>query len=72
MSTLRIGPMAAAADGEELVTVSVPRAFTVTLADKREVAVPAGMQELPKSIAEHWYSAANGVTPSSGTLSLKK
>lgn len=62
MSTSRIGPMAAAVAGEPLVTAVVPRAFVLTLKLGVEVAVPAGLQELPQSIAENWYSKANGVT----------
>lgn len=62
MSTSRIGPSAAAVAGEPLVTAVVPRAFVLTLKFGVEVAVPAGLQELPQSIAENWYSKANGVT----------
>lgn len=62
MSTTRIGPSAAAVPGETLVTAMVPRAFVLTLKLGLEVAVPAGLQELPQSIAENWYSKANGVT----------
>ncbi len=62
MSTSRIGPSAAAVAGEPFVTSVVPRAFVLTLKTGVEVAVPAGLQELPVSIAENWYSKANGVT----------
>ena len=62
MSTSRIGPSAAAVAGEPFVTAVVPRAFVLTLKLGIEVAVPAGLQEMPQSIAENWYSKANGVT----------
>lgn len=52
----------AKAQGEEVVTVNVPRAFRLTLDDRTEVAYHPGAAMMPISHAEHWYAQANGVT----------
>jgi hypothetical protein len=55
-------PIDVAQDGEKFVTAISPRAFTLTLDDHTKVEVQAGTQELPESIANHWYSKAHGVS----------
>lgn len=56
------GPMDVAEDGEEIVTATAPKAFTLMLPSRVEIRVPVGTQEMPRSIAEHWYAAAHGVS----------
>jgi hypothetical protein len=46
---------------DDLVTVVVPRAFTLTRDDHTPVAFPAGIQEMPRAYAAHWYAQACGV-----------
>lgn len=46
---------------EDLVSVSVPRAFRLTLDTGAVVEIQPGIQDLPREQAEHPYSAANGV-----------
>lgn len=48
----------------ELVDVVVPRAYALTDDDHVRVEVPAGFQSMPKEWAVHWFSRANGVSPS--------
>jgi len=46
----------------EMVTVIVPKAYTLTLDDGRVLLVPAGIQEMSVDNAAHWFSKAQGVT----------
>lgn len=46
---------------QELVTVTVPKMFKLRKVDHSEITVAAGVQEMPRWMAEHWWSAANGV-----------
>jgi len=46
----------------EMVTVTVPKAFKLRIDAFRELVVKAGVQEMERLHAEHWYSVANGVT----------
>lgn len=46
---------------EELVSVTVPRKFKLTKDDGMVVDIEAGIQDLPRGLAEHWYAKANGV-----------
>lgn len=64
----KLGPMTAeqAADaaeqaGEELVMATVVKPFRLTLDNYREVVYEPGVQEMPRSHADHWYAKANGV-----------
>ena len=64
----KLGPMSAdeAAKqaeeaGEEMVMATVTKAFRLTLDSYREVVYEPGVQEMPRSHAEHWYAKANGV-----------
>jgi len=43
------------------VTVLIPKDFTLTLEDHREVKYKAGVDEMPVEHADHWYSKAMGV-----------
>lgn len=56
-------PEAPAIEGEvvEYVTVTVPKAFKLRVDHFRELQFRAGVQQMEKSLAEHWYSKANGV-----------
>lgn len=45
----------------QMVTATVPVAFTLTLDDHRAVHYEAGTQEMPKDDAEHWFAKAQGV-----------
>lgn len=46
----------------DMVTVTVPKAFNLRLDHFREFKFKAGVQEMERVVAEHWYSKANGVT----------
>lgn len=46
---------------EDLVSVTVPQRFNLTLDHGVVVEYAAGIQDMPKSHAEHWYAKANGV-----------
>jgi hypothetical protein len=47
---------------DEQVTVVVPRAFRLTVAGKTDpIHYEPGIYEMPRSHAEHWYSAHHGV-----------
>lgn len=62
-------PAQAAQSDEAFVTSLVPKGFTLFLRPGLKVTVKAGTQELPVSIANHWYAKAHGVTtyaPESG------
>lgn len=60
--------LAEAADaGEATVTMLIPPQahggpVRLRLADHSEVLVPAGVQEVPAHLADHWYLAAAGAT----------
>lgn len=45
----------------DTVTATVPKAFILRLDHFREIAFKAGVQEMERAHAEHWYSLANGV-----------
>ena len=66
-SPLTASPAALAAtakvDVEDLVQVSAPRSFVLTLDDHQPVQVHAGVQMMPRYMAEHWWSKAQGVEP---------
>lgn len=55
-------PAQAAQSDEAFVTSLVPKGFTLFLRPGLKVTVKAGTQELPVSIANHWYAKAHGVT----------
>lgn len=44
------------------VTVIVPKAFTLTMDDHSSKSFEAGVQEMDRVDAEHWFSRAQGVT----------
>ncbi len=44
-----------------MVTVFVPKAFVLNLDHFRKVSIPAGVQEMEKLWADHWWSKANKV-----------
>jgi hypothetical protein len=45
----------------DTVTVTVPKAFKLRLDGHKELSFKAGVQEMEREHAEHWYSKANGV-----------
>lgn len=45
----------------DTVTVTVPRAFKLRVDNFHEYTFAAGIQEMERSLADHWYSVANGV-----------
>ena len=55
----------------DYVTVTVPKAFKLRLDHFREVNIPAGIQEIEREWAEHWYSKANGVVVYQPTVAAK-
>lgn len=55
-------PAQAAQSDEAFVTSLVPKGFTLFLRPGLKVTVKSGTQELPVSIANHWYAKAHGVT----------
>ena len=50
-----------ALEAEEKVIVNVPKEYTVQLTGHVPVKVYPGQQRMAKSMAEHWWSKANGV-----------
>lgn len=46
----------------DLVTVVIPKPFTLTTDNGGHVHYSAGTQEMPTEHAEHWFSRAMGVT----------
>ena len=46
---------------QDLVTVLVPKPFTLTRDGHQPIKYPAGMQEMPRMDADHWWSKVNGV-----------
>ena len=60
------GPVAASANAVltkgDLVTVVVPTPFPFTMQDHRIIQINAGVQEMPREIAEHWFVKSRGVT----------
>lgn len=51
-------------EAEEQVTVYAPKGFTFTRDDRVEMHIRAGIQDLPKSVVEHWFVKNQGVTAS--------
>lgn len=47
--------------GEDVVTTIVPKTFQLTGNDHRVVAYEAGIIDMPRAHAEHWYAKAQGV-----------
>jgi hypothetical protein len=45
----------------DLVSVTVPQAFNLTLDDHSRVRYEMGIQDMPREHAEHFYAKANGV-----------
>lgn len=45
----------------EMVSATVPRAFTLTTDDGKQHRYEMGVQDIPRAHAEHAYAAANGV-----------
>lgn len=66
-SPLAASPAAVAATAkvntEDLVQVTAPKAYVLTLDDHQPVTVHAGVQMMPRYMAEHWWSKAQGVEP---------
>lgn len=46
---------------EELVSVTIPRAFRLAHDDGTHTQYEPGVQDIPKSHADHWYTKAHGV-----------
>ena len=46
---------------EDRVTVTVPKAFKLRIDHQTEHNIKPGVQKMERSLAEHWYSKANGV-----------
>jgi hypothetical protein len=57
------GAQYAAAHGEDTVKMNFPTPVTLTLPDYTQMHFPAGVQEVPASVAEDPYLAASGATP---------
>jgi hypothetical protein len=49
-------------EGESMVKMTFDRPVTLTMPDYRTVRFPAGIQEVPESLADDPYLKANGVT----------
>jgi hypothetical protein len=45
----------------DTVTATVPKAFKLRIDNFREITFKAGVQEMERAHAAHWYSHANGV-----------
>jgi hypothetical protein len=48
-------------EDEDLVTVLIPRAYNFTQEDHKVVHYKSGIEEMPRSHAEHWFSKGMGV-----------
>lgn len=48
-------------EAEDLVTVLIPRAYNFTQEDHKVVHYKSGIEEMPRSHAEHWFSKGMGV-----------
>ena len=61
---LEVAPVETPVAGElvDMVTATVPKAFILRLDHFREIQFKAGVQEMERAHADHWYSKANGVT----------
>ena len=46
---------------DDLVTVTVQKAFVLTLDTHQKVPYGSGIQEMPREHADHWWAVANGV-----------
>lgn len=46
---------------EEMVSVTVPRGYNLTLDNGDTKRYESGIQDMPRSHAEHWYSKAHDV-----------
>lgn len=46
---------------DDLVKVTVPKAFRLTVDGHRTIEYPAGIQDMPASHADHWFTKAVGV-----------
>lgn len=55
-------PEAVSGEVVEMVTVTVPKAYSLNLDLFRKIEIKAGVQEMERAWAEHWWSKANGVT----------
>lgn len=51
----------AVASSEDRLMVQVPKAYKLTLDNGSPVDIHAGVQMMPREMAEHWYSKAQGV-----------
>lgn len=56
-----VAAQAEALANEERVIVHSPKAFTLTLDGHVDLHVRPGVQEMAKSVAEHWFVKAQGV-----------
>lgn len=45
----------------DMVTVTVPKAYKLRVDNFHEMDIVAGVQQMERCNAEHWYSVANGV-----------
>ena len=54
-------PVEVASELVDTVTVTVPKAFKLRVDNFRELEIKAGIQEMERQHADHWYSVANGV-----------
>lgn len=54
-------PQVPTADLGEMVTVTVPKQFTLTRDDTTPITYPIGVQKMPRKDAEHWWSKTHGV-----------
>jgi len=57
----QVGEVRQPTESGEMVTVRIPRNFTLTLDDHTQVHYKAGIDEMPIEHAEHWYSKVHEV-----------
>ena len=48
---------------DDRILVNVPKGFTLTLDNGHPCPINPGTQMLARTLANHWYAKANGVTP---------
>jgi len=54
-------PGSAPSESGEMVTVTIPKNYTLTLDDHTQVQYKAGVDEMPIEHANHWWSVQNGI-----------
>lgn len=57
----QVDPVNLPTESGDMVTVTIPKAFNLTLDDHTQVRYEAGIDEIPIEHASHWWAQAQGV-----------